>query len=500
MLHTAASICIDAGTSLIKAVAYDERGRLLYSAQQPTHVATPSPGFCEQDMTEVWNAVAVTIQDVVKASDRPISFIALTAQGDGCWLVDADLKPTGPAMLWNDARAVGIVDEWAAQGKAEAAFAVNGSVGFAGLPHAILAWLAEHDPERLVRSDKALTCGGWLHACLTGEASMDESEAAVPWLDVQAREYSDEILEIFGIRWARRLLPTLRRDHQRAAPLHAEAADVIGVPAGTPVVMAPYDIAASAIGAGVIDSGQAISILGTTLCTEVVAAAPDGTGEPTGLTIPLGVDSRYLRALPTLAGTQVLAWAADVLGVEDEAAVCALADTGTRGANGAIFLPYLSPAGERVPFVNTAARGTFVGLSLDHDRSHIARAILEGLTYVIRDCLAVSGTTPKEVRVCGGGTKSPQWCQLIADVTRVPVIRLSDDEVGTRGTFVVGLVATGAVASHAEAVEKFVRTRDSFTPNDANSALYDDLFAGFLAMRDDAARSWPRLAEIRDAT
>lgn len=494
----ALSICVDAGTSLTKAVAYDDAGRPVLSSSQPTRVFAPVSGYAEQDMTEVWDAVLATIHEVVQAAGRPVSVIALTAHGDGCWLVDADRKPTGPAMLWNDARAAGIVDTWARRGKAEEAFWINGSVGFAGLPHAILAWLAENDPDRVERSDKSLTCGGWLFARLTGQVSMDESDAAVPWLDVERRVYSEEILEIFEMPWAQRLLPELRRDDNRAAPLSADAAKATGIAAGTPVVMAPYDIAASAVGSGAVETGQAVSILGTTLCTEVVAATPDRSGRPTGLTIPLGVDSKYLRALPTLAGTQVLAWAADLLSVDDEAAVCALADTGGAGANGAMFLPYLSPAGERVPFVDSAARGTFAGLSFDHDRAQIARAILEGLTYVIRECLTVGSTDPTEVRVCGGGTKSPQWCQLIADVTGVPVIRLSDDEVGARGAFVFAHVATGESSDHAEAVAKFVRTRDEFTPNAANQTLYDELFGQFVAIRDDAAKSWPRLAEIRD--
>lgn len=490
-------LCVDAGTTLIKTVVYDEDGAVVHTAHRATELVSPSPGFAEQDMDQVWDAVADTLREAASTVEGDVELIAITAQGDGCWLIGADGRPTGPAVLWNDARAADVVDGWQQEGRTEQAFRINGSVGFAGLPHAILAWLAQHDPQRLERSTAALTCGGWLFKCLTGAAAIDESEAAAPWLDVLNREYSAEILDLFGIPWARRLQPELRHDDNRGSPLSAAVSERLGIPEGVPVVMAPYDIAATAIGAGAVSARQACTILGTTLCTEVVTDVVDLTGAPTGLTIPLSVGSRYLRSLPTLAGTQVLAWAADLLNVADEAELCRLAATATAGADGLMFLPYLSPAGERVPFVDSTARGTFVGLSFDHDRSLVARAVLEGLTYVIRDCLSVSGTAPSELRVCGGGAKSGEWCQVIADVLGVPVIRLKDEEVGARGAHISGLVAVGKQPDHAAAVELFVQQRDAFTPDPSQHDAYDQLFGDFLAIRDDAARSWPRLARSR---
>jgi erythritol kinase len=487
-------LSVDAGTTVIKTVAYDEDGREIGAARRPTRVSSPQAGFAEQDMDEVWTATVETLREAARGE---IDLIVVTGQGDGCWLVDDRGRPTGPAMLWNDGRAASIVSTWQSEGRTEKAFRINGSVGFAGLPHAILSWLARHEPDRLERSQAALTCGGWLFRCLTGETAIDESEAAAPWLDVAAREYSAEILELFDMPWAARLLPQLRRDDQRVAELSSEAAGRLGFEAGIPVVMAPYDLATASLGAGAVEERQACAILGTTLSTQVVTSSVDLSGPPTGLTIPLGVDGLYLRALPTLAGTQVLAWAARLLQLSDEAALCALGTSVKPGADGVFFLPYLSPAGERVPFVDADARGSFVGVSLDHDREHMARAVLEGLTYVIRECLEVVGTTPSQLRVCGGGANSGEWCQLIADVVGVPVVRSVDSEVGARGAYCYGVVATGRVPDHATAVSSYVRARDQFRPDPARQAPYDDLFADFLALRADAARSWPRLARTR---
>lgn len=490
-------LCVDAGTTVIKTVAYDDSGRELHIARRSTRVDVPRPGFAEQDMAEVWDAVAETSGEAAQAGGGSVRMIGLTGQGDGCWLTDADGRPTGPAVLWNDGRAAAIVDEWRREGRTDQAFRINGSVGFSGLPHAILTWLAEHEPERVERSSAALTCGGWLFRCLTGQAAIDTSEAAAPWLDVARRAYSDDILELFDLAWARRLLPPLRRDDDRVAPLSAEAAERLGTAAGTPVVLAPYDLATSSVGAGAVRERQACSILGTTLSTQTVTSTVDLTGTPTGLTIPLGVDDLNLRALPTLAGTQVLSWAAELLGVDGPPALGSLAAEAAPGADGLVFLPYLSPAGERVPFVDSAARGGFTGLSFGHDRSRIARAVVEGLTYVIRECLEVGGTAPTELRACGGGAGSREWCQLIADVVGVPVVRSDDTEVGTRGVFCYALVATGIEESHGAAAAKYVRARDEIAPDAARHEAYDELFDDFLAARGDLARTWPRLARTR---
>ena len=226
------------------------------------------------------------------------------------------------------------------------------------------------------------------------------------------------------------------------------------------MVLSPYDIAATAIGVGAVAPGQACSILGTTLCTEVVADEVRLGEEPAGLTVALGLPGRYLRAFPTFAGGDVVQWACTLLGLDDPEQLGELAVRARPGAGGLCFLPYLSPAGERAPFLDPLVRGTFAGLSFEHGREHVARAVLEGLTLVVRDCLVASRAAPTELRVCGGGAASPLWLQLIADVTGVPVLRSTDTEVGAKGAYLVGLVATGAAARVEDVVDECVRVRD----------------------------------------
>ena len=493
-----AVVCVDAGTTMIKAVGYDGTGKETVVARQPLPLDRPRPGWAEQDMRLAWDSVASAVGQVVGRLDEPVDLLAVTAQGDGLWLVDGAGEPTGPAILWNDGRAADVVREWDAAGVAREAFRLNGSMPFPGLPSAILTWLAANDPERVERSAAGLTCGGWIFSRLTGQVAVDSSDASAPFTDIRARAYSDELLALYGLPWARRLLPPVVPDDRRTGELTPHAAARLGVPAGTPVVMAPYDIASTSIGCGTVSAGQACSVLGTTLCTQAVTEDVTTDGEPTGFTIALGLPGRYLRAFPTLAGGDVIQWACDLLGMSHPAEVAELATRARPGAGGLVFLPYLSPAGERAPFLDPLVRGGFIGLSFEHRREDIAQAVLEGLSLVIRDCLAATRAQPTELRICGGGSSSTVWAQMIADVTGLPVLRSVDAEPGARGAFLVGLAQTGRVERVEDVVETYVGMRDTFEPNTAHTAFYDELFADVQVLRNDIREQGPRLAALRD--
>lgn len=491
------SISVDAGTTMIKAVAYADDGTEVAVARQATSVTRPRPGWVEQDMDEVWQAVVATVRGVAARLDAPVDFISITAQGDGAWLVGREGNPTGPAILWNDGRGVDILTRWTDDGVLERAFPINGNLTSSGMPNVILSWLHDHDPQRLLDSSVSLTCGGWIFSRMTGELAIDESDASAPFMDIRTRQYSPELLKLYGMEWAGRLLPEIRDDSRRVAPLAGAAPSTLGLPAGVPVVMAPYDIASTAIGVGVARPGQACTILGTTICPEILIDAAQSTGPAAGLNIASGHGSRVLRSFPTLSGGEVITWTCDLLGLGTPESFMDLAAASGPGAAGLLFLPYFSPAGERAPFLDPQARGMFAGLSFEHSRAHMARAVLEGLTFVIRDCLQAAGGKPAELMVCGGGAASSTWLQLIADITGLPVRRSEDTEVGARGAFLTGLVATGSMPGIEEAAAAHVRLGKTYLPEAKVSAFYDGLFADFLAMRESSSRSWGRLARMR---
>jgi len=477
------SIAIDAGTTTIKVVGYGDDGTELAVSRRPTQVMRPRPGWAEQDMSEVWAAVTASLAEVVAALPDAPDMVALTAQGDGAWLVDEQARPTGPAVLWNDGRATAQIAEWERNGVAEEAFGICGSRVSTGMPNAVLAWLRENDPDRVARSSHLLTCSGWLHLKLTGEAAVDESDASAPFLDIRRREWSDRLFDIYGLQWAQRLLPSLRDDDHRVTALSTAAAAETGLPAGIPVVLAPYDICATAIGAGAVSVGQACCILGTTLATEVVTDTVV-TDQPVGITVTLGVPGRYLRAFPTMSGGDVLDWATRMLGLASAGDLMSLAERGNRDAAGVRFIPYLSPAGERAPFFDPTARGSLSGLSLEAGREDVARALVEGVTMTIRDCLTAAPGAPDRLALCGGGTRSDFWMRLIADMTGIPVTIPADTEVGARGAWLTGLVATGREPGFQAAADRHVQVAATYHPDLEEFGAFSDRYAHFLRLRE----------------
>ena len=491
------AICVDAGTSVVKAVAFDDNGNEKAIARQMVPILRVQPGWSEQDMQAVWEAVVLAIREVAATVTGEIHFLAVTAQGDGCWLIDEAGNPTGPALLWNDGRAAAVVEEWQRTGVLEQAFSTNGTAVFPGGQSALLHWLYEHDRARLERSRTAFYCKDWIILNLTGVAATDESDASFPFLDIRKRQYAPEMLKLYGIEWAQRLLPEIHLDTTPVGKLRPSVAQELGLPAGIPVIAAPYDIAATAIGLGAVQAGQAVSILGTTLCNEVVIDAVDTSGTANGLLICSGVPGRWLRGFATMCGTEALGWLGEFIGDLQPAHITEMASAVEPGAGGVVFLPYLSPAGERAPFLNPYARASIFGLSLEQSRSHVARAILEGLSFVIRECLETAQVQPTELNVCGGGASSNFWCQLLANIAHIPVRTSTDNEVGAKGAFFVGLAATGMEESIESAAGKYVKMRRLYEPDTSLTDRYEELYHHFLGVRDTASQLWLRQANVR---
>ncbi|MBS1813507.1 MAG: carbohydrate kinase [Acidobacteria bacterium] len=490
-------IAIDAGTSVIKAVAFADDGRELTLAREKTEVLHPQPDWSEQDMDGVWSAVVKTVTAVVPQITEQVRGIVVTAQGDGSWLVDEQGRPTGNAILWNDGRATEEIEQWTASGAIEQSFRISGSVSYPGLPNAIFAWLDKHQPNRIGNARWTLTCGAWLFSKMTGRFAADLSDGSNPFSDVKRGEYSQQIVALYGAEKNAKLLPPLAKGKDVVAPLTDHAASELGLSAGTPIVMAPYDIVSTAYGSGASQPGQACVILGTTICAEVITASLDLTGDPAGTTIAL-YDGLHLRAMPTLTGCEALDWTARLLEVDGLPALGDLAATAPRGSNGIFFLPYLSPAGERAPFLNPDARGSFHGLTLGASRAALARSVYEGLAFVVRECLATA-TADKlsEVRVCGGGARSDLWCQLIADATGVTVIRPADSEIGARGAHLFAMAITGETKDITEGVQKHVTHATTFRPNAEAHAFYTLRYETFLKVRETANAQWQLLAGAR---
>jgi len=494
-------LAIDAGTSVIKSVVFADDGSEVALARRPTTTIREQRGWSEQDMDEVWSAGVAAARESTASSGLEIEGIVITAQGDGCWLIDAQGRPTGKAILWNDARAAQLVEGWRATGLIEAAFRISGSVPYAGLMNAILAWLAQHAPERIEHARWALSCNGWFFAQLTGVVAADLSDASNPFSDVLAGGYSREVISMYGAGLHAYLLPPIATGTGTTRLLSEEGAAQLGLAAGLPVVMAPYDIACTAYGAGATQPGEACVILGTTICAEVLTTSLHLAGTPLGTTVALP-GGLFLRAMPTLTGCEALQWAADMLALSGIPALDILASRAAPDSvrDSPFFLPYLSPAGERSPFLAPEARGSFHGLTLATTRAEIARSVYEGLCFVIRECLeAAAAHEPlPEVRVCGGGAASDFWCRTIADVLGIPVLRSRETENGARGAYLFALAATGKIQTMHEGIGRFTAKAQTFSPDPNAHASYRKRFTVFGELRDAAARGqWKQLTGLR---
>jgi erythritol kinase (D-erythritol 1-phosphate-forming) len=431
-------IGLDVGTTVIKAVAFDDDGTPIARAAARARLDRTGPGRYEQDVTEVF-AVAETVLGEL-AGRGPVDAIGVTGQGDGVWLADADGNPVRPAVSWLDARAGEILARWHGDGTLEALFRRTGSLLFPGAAAPILAALAEQEPAALDAAATAGYCKDLVLQRLTGLRATDPSDASVPFLDPRTGDYADDLLALCGLLPYRRLLAPVLRPPR--APLSGKAAARTGLPGGIPVVAAPYDLPACAWGSGVTELGDGLLIVGTTLACQVLTGTVETSGEPCGLTLATWAEGRWLRAMPAMVGAAALDWVLRLVGAT-VADLPQLLAASPAGAGGVSALPFFAEAGERAPFVEPRARARLDGMHVGVDRADLVRAVAEGIAYAARHCLTTARLAG-ELVVCGGGASSRPWLQIFADVLGRPLRALSGDEVGARGAALAARQALGA--------------------------------------------------------
>ncbi|GAB3817592.1 FGGY-family carbohydrate kinase [Kribbella italica] len=478
-------IGVDVGTTVTKAVAFDDRGRQVAEASRPTRLARPGPGRFEHDTDEIVASVNEVIQELgasLEGLASPSSIggeagepvIAITGQGDGLWLVDDSGRPVRPAISWLDARSSSILGKWTESGVVEQVFRRSGNRMFPGASGPLLAAVLAEEPEVLERAATAAYCKDVVMQRLTGVRATDVSDASAPFLDPRTGEYDAEALAACGLTdWQHLLAPV-------SEPVGELQDDSLGLPKGTRVSSGPYDLPAAAIGAGVTEVGDALLTVGTTLACQVVTRDLPVDGEPAGLFLGTWTPGVWLRAMPAMVGTAALDQVLKLVGATTTQLQQLL--TGSRpGANGVTVLPYLSEAGERAPFVATDARGTFDGISLSTTQGDLLRATCEGIAYAARHCLDAAGWTGK-VTVCGGGARSNEWTQILADVLDAPLHTTEASQVAARG----GVIAAKRV--QGEVGDEWIAETRQIDPDPTRAAFYAEGYAHYLR-RIEAARS-----------
>jgi erythritol kinase (D-erythritol 1-phosphate-forming) len=472
---------IDAGTSVVKAALFDDEGEALAVAGRPLDLVHAADDGVEQDLDTIVAAVAEVAREV--AAGRTPHVVAITGQGDGCWLTDAAGVAVRPGLSWLDGRAGGLLERWNADGVTERVFRTNGTTVFPGAPGPLLAWLDAHEPDALDRATTAGACKDAVFTRLTGERATDPSDSSLPFGDGTGTGYSDTALEAMGLAHRRDLLAPITVPVPQA-PLSGAGSELLGLPAGTPISSGPFDFPACARGGGVREIGDALLIVGTTLGCMVHLDHLATDGDPAGFSVATGEAGRWLRAMPAMVGTASMDWMLQTLGLGVDAIGAALA-TSPPGARGVEVLPYFATSGERAPFVNPHASGQVTGVRLTTTRDDLLRAVCEGLAYAARHCFDAAGGA-RRIVACGGGTRSRPWLQVFADVLGVPLELARTPEVGARGA----VLAAAAARSEELDVETWTAAEDVVEPDPTVAARYTDGYARYLDHVQAARPFW----------
>jgi erythritol kinase len=513
-------IGIDAGTSVIKSVAFDLSGRQIAVAAIPNRYETLPGGGSEQDLGRTWTDAAATLRllaEKVENLAARTAALAVTAQGDGTWLIDRDGEPVAPGWLWLDARAAGTVERLSARPEDRVRFERTGTGLAACQQGSQMAWMKENTPGLLERATTAFHCKDWLYFRLTGERVTDPSEACFTFGDFRTRDYDDDVIRILGLEAYRRLLPPVIDGTLTRHPLTAAAARQTGLVEGTPVVLGYVDVVCTSIGAGLYDPAArpGCTIIGSTGMHMRLAETADEVvlgKEATGYTMPIPVPGAYAQMHSNMAATLNIDWvlglARDLLSAEgverSQADLLARIDgwlaASTPGA--VIYQPYVSEAGERGPFIDATARAGFVGLSVRHGFADMVRAVLEGLSLAARDCYAAMGPLPSEIRMSGGAARNPSLRRILASAIGAPVRASRREEAGAAGVAMMAAVGIGVYPSMAACAGEWVmpllgETQD---PDPELAAVYDRVFPAYVDARRGLRPVWRQMAEVQEST
>ena len=503
---------VDAGTSVVKAVAFDLGGAQVAVAAVPNRYDSGPGGAATQPMARTYHDCAQALRALgerVEGLASRTAALAVTGQGDGTWLAGAGEAPVGDAWLWLDARAAGTVARLARGPHERARFEATGTGLNTCQQGAQMAHMDANAPDLLDRAEVALHCKDWLYLNLTGVRATDPSEAAFTFGDFRTRAYDDTVIGALGLGHRRHLLPQVLDGSRDTHPLTGDAARATGLRAGTPVSLGFVDMVMTGLGAGVMGGGAGVgcSAVGSTGVHMRAVRAEDFVlnDAGTGYAILLPAPGMVTQVQTNMAATLNLDW---VLGL----ASGLIADLGHAAPDlvpriegwlaaapplGPLYHPYISAAGERGPFVDADARASLIGLSTRHGFAHLVRAVAEGLGLATRDCYAAMGPLPGEIRLTGGAARSAALRCVIAAATGAPVRQGARDEAGAAGAAMMAAVAIGAYPDMHACVAEWVTPR--LGPPEPPDAGLADAFAArfetYVTARRALAPVWTDLSK-----
>lgn len=485
------SLGIDIGTTGARAVLADEEGKLVASAVSEYPMFVPKPGWTEQDPEDWWRATREAVGKALKEAGirgSDVAAVGFTGQMHGLVTLDKEGKVLRRCIMWNDQRTARQCEEIERIVGRERSVELTCNPVLTGFTAPKLLWVKEEEPQVFERIAHILLPKDYARFRLTGEYVMDVADASgTSMFEVKRREWAWEIVDTLG--FDRSWFPPTAESPEVVAKVSKIGAEETGLVEGTPVVAGAGDQASGGVGAGVVEEGIVSVNLGTSgvvfahlgeprvdpgLRTHTFCHAVPGKWHVMGVMLAAGGSLRWFR--DALCGEERLV--AKHTGRDPYEFIDEGAASTPPGSEGLLFLPYLS--GERTPHADPYARGVFFGLSLRHTKSHLARAVLEGVAFGLRDSLEIlkrMGLEFKEIRFTGGGSKSNLWRQVLADVFNFPVTRINIEEGTAFGAALLAGVGAGLFGSVEEACRKAIKGVATSKPDLGRAKIYDELYA-----------------------
>jgi xylulokinase len=504
-------IGIDLGTTGAKTILMDETGKQLASATEEFPLYTPRPKWSEQDPEDWWRGTVNSIKNTLTKANvdaSEIKGLGISGQMHGLVLLDKNYQVVRPAILWNDVRTTEqcryITNTLGKEGLVQNTC----NPALEGFTAPKVIWVRDEEPENYKKAHKMLLPKDYVRFRLTGEIAMEVSDAAGTLLfDVRNRRWSDVVLEKLGID--KELMPPCYESIDVCGRITPEVAELTGLKTGTPVVGGGADNACSAVGNGIVKAGKVLASLGT---SGTVVAHTDDVIVDKNLrahTFCHCVPNKWYVMGVMLSAAGAFRWFRDNLGdseVEHSKALglnpydilTAKAEKAPVGSEGLIFLPYLT--GERTPHGDANAKANFFGLTLRHGKPHIIRAVLEGITYGMRDSLEIIRTDMTlpvdQIVATGGGARSRLWRQIQADVYNAELVTINIVEAPAFGAAILAGVGAGVYNSIEEATDELVKITSKIEPISQNAKIYDDYYQIYRELYPALKPEFDKVTEI----
>jgi len=502
-------IGIDIGTSGTKTVIFDETGKTVSQATIEYPMAQPNNGWAEQAPEDWWNAVVGTVQKVLAESGvnaGDIRGIGLSGQMHGLVMLDDADRVIRPSIIWCDQRTAEECETITRLVGAERLIEITANPALTGFTASKILWVRKHEPENYEKCRSILLPKDYIRFRLTGERATEVSDASgMQLLDIGKRAWSAEVLEKLSID--RALLATVYESPEITGGVSESAARLTGLRAGTPVVGGAGDNAAAAVGTGVVSDGQSFTTIGSSGVVyahtsqmhidpkgrvHTFCCAVPGQWHVMGVTQGAGLSLKWFRDgfLEEVISTS------ELMGVSPYFLMDQMAEKVPIGSNRLLFLPYLM--GERTPHLDPFARGVFFGLSGVHGKKDMIRAIMEGVSFSLKDCLEVINGMDISVnimRACGGGS-GPFWRQMLADVYGCDVETTDSAQGPALGVALLAGAGTGVYSDVREACNVAIHTRSTNAPGKRASEEYAKYYALYREIYPQLKGSYAKLSTL----